>query len=40
MNYLYAAFIIVWVVIIAYLANLLRQQKALNDEIKVLKNLK
>ncbi len=40
MSYLYAAFIIVWIVIIAYIINLMRLHDALNKEIKALKNLK
>ncbi|MCZ7373096.1 MAG: CcmD family protein [Candidatus Methanoperedens sp.] len=40
MNYLYAAFIIVWVVIIAYILNLMRLHNALSNEIKALKDQK
>ncbi len=40
MSYLYAAFAIVWVVLIAYTLNLVRVHKALTDELNVLKNLK
>ncbi|VVB90363.1 Uncharacterised protein [uncultured archaeon] len=40
MSYLYAAFGIVWVVLIAYIINLIRINKALNDEINILKNMK
>ena len=39
MSYLYAAFGIVWIVLIAYILNLVRLRKALDDEIKVLKSL-
>ncbi len=40
MIYLQAAFIIVWVVLIAYILNLVRLRKALNSELKILKSLK
>ncbi len=40
MSYLYAAFAIVWIVLIAYIINLIRLHKALADEINVLKNMK
>ncbi|MBU4076891.1 MAG: CcmD family protein [Euryarchaeota archaeon] len=40
MSYLYAAFAIVWVVLMAYIFNLIRMHKALSDEINVMKNLK
>ncbi len=40
MSYLYAAFAIVWVVLIAYIINLMRLRRALNDEINALKNMK
>ncbi len=40
MSYLYAAFAIVWVVLIAYIINLIRLQRALNNEINALEHLK
>ncbi|HLB71507.1 MAG: hypothetical protein OIN88_09220 [Candidatus Methanoperedens sp.] len=40
MYYLYAAFAIVWAVLIVYIINLIRLKKALTDEINALKNLK
>ncbi len=39
MNYLYAAFGIVWIVLIMYILNLIRLRKALKNELDVLKNL-
>ncbi|HEY9206607.1 MAG TPA: CcmD family protein [Candidatus Methanoperedens sp.] len=40
MTYLYAAFGIVWIALIAYILNLIRLRKAFNNELEVLKNLK
>ncbi|TAN37238.1 MAG: CcmD family protein [Candidatus Methanoperedens sp.] len=40
MSYLYAAFAIVWVVLIVYILNLMRVHRSLNNEINALKNLK
>ena len=40
MSYLYAAFAIVWVVLIAYIINLMRLRRSLNKEIDSLKNMK
>jgi len=40
MSYLYAAFGIVWIVLIAYLLNLIRLQKTLINEMKLLKRIK
>ena len=40
MSYLNEAFGIVWVVFIVYILNLIRQQKALVTELKMLENLK
>ncbi|MCZ7357970.1 MAG: CcmD family protein [Candidatus Methanoperedens sp.] len=39
MSYLQAAFIIVWVVLIAYILNLIRLRRALNNELKALENI-
>ncbi|WP_096206170.1 CcmD family protein [Candidatus Methanoperedens nitratireducens] len=39
MTYLYAAFTIVWVVLIGYILNLIRLRKALDNEHKVLKGI-
>jgi CcmD family protein len=39
MSYLYAAFGIVWVVLIAYILNLIRMNRSLSNEFNVLKNL-
>jgi len=40
MSYLYTAFAIVWIVLLAYIINLIRMHKVLTDEINVMKNLK
>ncbi len=40
MSYLYTAFAIVWIVLLAYIINLIRMHKMLTDEINVMKNLK
>lgn len=40
MKYLYIAFGIVWIVFIAYILNLFRLRRALNNELKVLERLK
>ena len=40
MSYLYTAFAIVWIVLLAYIFNLIRMHKVLTDEINVMKNLK
>ncbi|NJD53036.1 MAG: CcmD family protein [Candidatus Methanoperedens sp.] len=40
MSYLYIAFGIVWVVLIAYLLNLFRLHRSLNNELNVLESLK
>jgi CcmD family protein len=40
MIYLYAAFAIVWIVLIAYIINLIRVHRALSNEINVLQNLR
>jgi CcmD family protein len=40
LSYLYEAFGIVWVVFIVYILNLIRQQMALESEIKTLENMK
>ena len=40
MSYLLTAFAIVWIVLLAYIMNLIRMHKVLTDEINVMKNLK
>lgn len=40
MKYLYIAFGIVWIVFIAYILNLFRLRRALNNELDVLERLK
>lgn len=40
MKYLYAAFGIVWIVFMAYILNLFRLRRALNNELKALESLK
>ncbi|TRZ87596.1 MAG: CcmD family protein [Methanosarcinales archaeon] len=40
MFYLYAAFGIVWIILIAYILNLIRVHMSLSNEINVLQNLK
>ena len=40
MIFLYAAFAIVWVVLIAYIINLVRMNRALSKELNVLQNLR
>jgi len=40
MIYLYAAFAIVWIVLIAYIINLFRTNRALSKELNVLQNLR
>ncbi len=39
MIYLYAAFAIVWIILIAYIINLVRMNRALSKELNVLQNL-
>ncbi len=39
MTYLYAAFTVVWVVLIGYILNLIRLRKALDNEYKVLRGI-
>ncbi len=40
MSYLDAAFGVVWIVFIAYILNLIRMRRALNNELKTLESLK
>ena len=40
MSYLDAAFGVVWIVFIAYILNLIRMRRALNNEFKTLESLK
>ena len=40
MSYLDTAFVIVWIVFIAYILNLIRMHLALNKELKTLESLK
>jgi len=40
LSYLYTAFGIVWVVFIVYILNLIRQRRALENEVKMLENVK
>ncbi len=40
MIYLYMAFGIVWIVLIAYLLNIFRLRRALNNELDTIENLK
>lgn len=40
MSYLNAAFGVVWIVLIAYILNLIRMRRVLNNELKTLENLK
>jgi CcmD family protein len=40
LSYLYEAFGIVWVVFIVYILNLIRQRMTLENELKMLENMK
>jgi CcmD family protein len=40
LSYLDAAFAVVWIVLIAYILNLIRTRRALNKELKTLESLK
>lgn len=40
LSYLYTAFGIVWVVFIIYILNMIRQRRALENEVKMLENVK
>ncbi|MFZ3060781.1 MAG: CcmD family protein [Candidatus Methanoperedens sp.] len=40
MSYLDAAFVIVWIVLIAYILNLIRMRRVLYNELKTLESLK
>ncbi|NJD77005.1 MAG: CcmD family protein [Candidatus Methanoperedens sp.] len=40
MTYLYTAFGIVWIILIAYILNLIRLRRTFNNELEVLGKLK